>query len=127
MKFEHFGINVPRPQEMAAWYVRHFNMKIVRAMKNDPFTHFLADISGRVVMELYANNTVEIPDYSKQHPLRFHFAFEADNPEKFSESLIAEGATFFEEQKTEDGSHLMMLRDPWGVPLQICRRGKPFI
>lgn len=126
MKFEHFGINVPRPQEMAAWYVRHFNMSIVRAMNNETFTHFLADVSGRVVMELYANNTVEIPDYSKQHPLRFHFAFEVDDPEKFSESIIDDGATFFEEQKTNDGSHLMMLRDPWGIPLQICRRGKPF-
>ena len=48
MKFEHFGINVPDPVAMAAWYVKHFQMKVLRAMKEDPYTHFLADESGRV-------------------------------------------------------------------------------
>ncbi len=127
MKFEHFGINVPEPIAMAAWYVKHFQMKVLRAMKNDPFTHFLADESGRVCMELYANKTVEIPDYLKQHPLKFHVAFEVNDPQKFSEILIKDGATFFEEVKPDAASHLIMLRDPWGIPLQLCKRSSPML
>ncbi len=127
MKFEHFGINVPHPQAMAAWYVRHFNMKIVRSMQNTPYTHFLADDSGRVIMEIYANETVDIPDYNLQHPLKFHIALEVNNPQELSENLIKDGALFFEEVKTDDGSHLIMLRDPWGIPVQLCKRGKPMI
>lgn len=127
MKFEHFGINVPHPQAMAAWYVRHFDMKIVRSMQDTPYTHFLTDDSGRVIMEIYANEAVEIPDYNLQHPLKFHIAFEASNPQELSENLIKEGAMFFEEVKTDDGSHLIMLRDPWGIPLQLCKRGTPMV
>lgn len=125
MKFEHLGINVPDPRAMASWYVKHFNMKIVRSMNDDPYTRFLADDSGRVCLELYANKTIEIPDYTKQHPLRFHLAFEITNPEKFSAVLIADGATFFEEIRPDESSHLVMLRDPWGVPLQLCKRSAP--
>ncbi len=127
MKFEHFGINVPHPQAMAGWYVRHFNMKIVRSMQDTPYTHFLTDDSGRVIMEIYANETVEIPDYNLQHPLKFHVAFEVSNPQELSEILIKEGAMFFEEVKMDDGSHLIMLRDPWGIPIQLCKRGKPMV
>ena len=25
-----------------------------------------------------------------------------------------------------DGSRLTMMRDPWGLPLQLCQRAKPF-
>ena len=127
MKFEHFGINVPHPQAMAAWYVRHFSMKIIRSMHNTPYTHFLADDSGRVIMEIYANETVDIPDYNLQHPLKFHVAFEVSNPSELAKALIKDGALFFEEVKTDDNSHLIMLRDPWGVPIQLCQRGKPMI
>jgi catechol 2,3-dioxygenase-like lactoylglutathione lyase family enzyme len=127
MKFEHFGINVPHPQAMAAWYVRHFNMKIVSSMHITPYTHFLADDSGRVIMEIYANETVDIPDYNLQHPLKFHVAFEVRNSSELAKNLIKDGALFFEEVKTDDGSSLIMLRDPWGVPIQLCQRGKPII
>ena len=127
MRFEHFGINVPDPKAMAAWYVKHFKMSVLRAMKEDPFTHFLADESGRVCLEIYANKSVAIPDYLKQHPLKFHFAFEVDNPQKLSESLITDGAIFFEEVKPDERSHLIMLRDPWGIPLQLCKRSAPML
>ena len=28
---------------------------------------------------------------------------------------------------TADGSRLIMLRDPWGLPLQLCKRSNPLL
>jgi len=36
------------------------------------------------------------------------------------------GATLFLEEPQPDGSLLIMLRDPWGVALQLCQRTTPF-
>ncbi|MFO7655618.1 MAG: VOC family protein [Bacteroidales bacterium] len=127
MRFEHFGINVPDPVAMAAWYVKHLKMKVVRSMNTEPFTHFLGDEQGRVCMEVYANKLVEIPDYNKLHPLQFHCAFEVTDPQKLSELLIADGAKFCEEVRPDEKSLLIMLRDPWGIPLQLCKRSVPML
>ena len=58
MIFEHFALNVTNPVEMADWYVENLEMKIVRSIDKSPFTRFLADRTGRVVLEIYSNNTV---------------------------------------------------------------------
>jgi predicted enzyme related to lactoylglutathione lyase len=126
MMFEHFAINVEKPQQMAEWYVKNLNMEICKAMTESPYTHFLADYTGRLVMEIYANSNAEIPDYQKEHPLRFHFAFASENAEKMKNKLVKAGATIFEELKPNEGTHLVMLRDPFGVPLQICQRSENF-
>jgi catechol 2,3-dioxygenase-like lactoylglutathione lyase family enzyme len=127
MIFEHFALNVAKPVEMAEWYVNNLEMKIVRALDKSPFTRFLSDKTGRVVLEIYSNNNARIPDRNKAHPLEFHFAFMADDVVKIKEALVRAGAKVEEELHMEDGSHLIMLRDPFGVPVQICKRGIPMM
>jgi catechol 2,3-dioxygenase-like lactoylglutathione lyase family enzyme len=125
MRFEHCAINVPDPASMAHWYVEHLRMTIVRAIDGPPHTHFLADATGRTVVEIYNNPKDAVPVYAGQHPLRFHLAFAVDDPELLKSALIAAGASFFEEARPDPGSLLIMLRDPWGIPLQLCRRSDP--
>jgi len=98
----------------------------VRSIEQAPYTKFLADETGRVVIELYSNTTVPVPDYPSMPPLNFHIAFVAANAKQVEERLIAAGATLFKEETLPDGSFLVMMRDPWGVPLQFCQRAKPF-
>jgi len=124
MEFEHFGINVPDSTALANWYVEHCGMRIVRNLPAAN-TYFLADEKGRVVMEVYSNLADAVPDYSAQHPLRFHFAFAESQPVIVRDKLLSAGASVVEELKFEDGSHLIMMRDPWGVPLQLCKRAEP--
>ena len=126
MHFEHFAINVPDPVAMAKWYVEHLRMRVASAMAEEPFTHFLADEGGRVVMEIYNNPIGAIPDYASQHPLQFHLAFAVEDPRADQPRLETAGATLVEEVVLDDGSVLIMMRDPWGVPLQLCRRTTPF-
>ena len=126
MKFEHFALNVPEPAAQARWYVEHLGFAIARQRDDAPFTHFLADETGRVAFELYANTKVAFPNYAAQHPLSFHVAVVAPDARAERARLEQAGATLFLEEPQPDGSLLIMLRDPWGVPLQLCQRTKPF-
>jgi glyoxylase I family protein len=126
MIFEHFALNVPDVRAAAAWYVSHLGLSVRRARVDPPYTHFLADETGRVFLELYTNPADAVPDYSSQHPLRVHFAFATGMARTEKTRLVAAGATFAAEELLSDGTLLIMLRDPWGVPLQLCQRATPF-
>lgn len=126
MKFEHFALNVSDATAEARWLVEHLGFKVTRAMDKPPFTHFLADDTGRVIVELYTNAAAAVPDYASQHPLIFHLAVVAADAGEVRLALEAAGATFSNEDLLPDGSHLVMMRDPWGLPLQLCQRATPF-
>ena len=127
LNVEHVACNVSNPAAMAAWYVDHLGMQIVRQSTAAPYIHFLADAAGRTVLEIYSNAADPVPDYPAQHPLRFHIAFATDDPDGSRAALLAAGATAVDDQTTADGSRLIMLRDPWGLPLQLCRRTNPLL
>jgi len=127
LNVEHVACNVSDPVAMAAWYVEHLGMRIVRQVATAPYMHFLADAHGRVVIEIYSNPADPVPDYPSMHPLRFHLAFAANDPDADKAALLAAGATFVDEQALGDGSRLLMLRDPWGLPLQLCKRTTPLL
>ncbi len=126
VKFEHFALNVPDAAGQARWMVDHLGFAVTRAMDTPPFTHFLADETGRVIVELYSNPAAEIPDYASQHPLVFHLAVVATDADAARNRLEDAGAAFSNEDRLPDGSHLVMMRDPWGLPLQLCQRATPF-
>lgn len=126
MLFEHFALNVPDARAAAAWYVAHLGLKVLRAGAEAPYTHFLADDTGRVFLELYTNPIDAIPDYAAQHPLRLHFAFAVSDARAEGARLRQAGASLTKEETLADGSLLLMLRDPWGVSVQLCQRARPF-
>jgi len=127
MKFEHFALNVPDVLASAKWYVEHLGMKILRSQDVPPHMTFLADETGRPIIEFYTNTTVAIPDHRSSHPLSFHVAFVAEQAVKTKARLEAAGATVFKEDTLPDGTVLVMMRDPWGVPLQLVQRAKPLV
>ena len=126
MNFEHFALNVPDARAHAQWYVQHLGFTIARQRPDAPYTHFLADTTGRTVVELYSNPAAAYPDYAHAHPLLFHFAVVAADAQAEQTRLVQAGATRVVEDALPDGSRLIMLRDPWGVPLQLCQRTTPF-
>lgn len=127
LNVEHIACNVSEPAAMAAWYVEHLGMRIVRRIAAAPYMHFIADARGHVVLEIYSNPADPIPDYWSMHPLRFHLAFAAEDPDGAGEALVAAGATLVDGLTQPDGSRLVMLRDPWGLPVQLCRRTTPLL
>ena len=126
-KLEHVAFNVSDPVAIAAWYERHLGLKIVRRLPTPHETHFLADSSGNVMLEIYNNPPEQVPDYAKMNPLQFHLAFVSSDPEEDRNALEAGGASFVEEVSMADGTRLVMMRDPWGVSLKLCKRAVPML
>ena len=122
MEIEHLALNVPDPLGMARWYVEHLAMRVASGLDEPPYTHFLADSADHVMLEIYRNDAAPVPDYASQPPLGMHVAFTSDEPAADTDRLIAAGATFVEDVHLADGSYLVTLRDPWGLPIQLCRR-----
>lgn len=126
MKIEHMALNVADPVGMAAWYCQHLGMRVVRHSTGPSKAHFIAD-EGATILEIYCNPPDKVPDYRSMDPLQFHLAFHSADPVADSRRLQAAGASFVSESVLEDGSQLAMLRDPWGVPLQLCKRAKALL
>jgi glyoxylase I family protein len=127
LNVEHFACNVSDPVAIAAWYVAHLGMRVVRKSDSAPFMHFIADANSHVVMEIYSNPAGTIPDYAAMNPMQFHVAFRAEDPDAAGAALVAAGATLVDEQTLPDGSRLLMLRDPWGLALQLVKRATPLL
>lgn len=120
---EHTGFNVPDPLAMARWYVEHLGMRVKRGSDAPPYAQFIVDSAGRAMIEVYANPKGPTHDFRAMHPLTFHLAFAVDDVDADARRLISAGATIVDEPFTTPvGDRLAMLRDPWGVPLQLVRR-----
>ena len=124
MQIEHFGYQVAEPVETARWYVEQLGFSIRRQLGPPTHTHFLADSSGQVMIEIYRNSKVSVPDYRAMDPLLLHLAILSEDPEADRDRLLAAGATIETDLTTTDaGDRLVMLRDPWGLALQLaCRK-----
>jgi glyoxylase I family protein len=128
MKIEHVALQVGDPEGVAGWYVEHLGMVVKRAQDTAPFGHFLADDAGAVMIELYHYPTMAVPDYRSMNPLTLHLAFSAGDVDRDRARLLAAGATAEGEVQVNDvGDRVAMLRDPWGVALQLVRRATPMI
>lgn len=128
MDIEHIALNVPDPVRMAAWYVQHLALRILRKQDQAPFTHFLADRSGRVVLELYHHTKAVLPVYAKLDPLTLHIAFKADDVAKERQRLLDAGASPAGDIVTTDtGDVMTFVRDPWNVTVQLVKRARPLI
>jgi len=123
MKLEHVALNVPDPIAMADWYRENLGMTVMRRLEEAPFTHFIRDSGGKMMLEIYKNPPDQVPDYATIDPLILHFAFVSENPAEDKSKLLEAGASLVKEEQLDGGSHIVMLRDPWGVPIQLCKRG----
>lgn len=128
MKIEHIAFVVDDPDAVAKWYCDNLGMRVVRQGPPPIRMTFLADSAGQTMYELYAQPEVETPDYASMHHLALHFAYYAEDLEATFERLKAAGATVVQAPTpTDTGDTLAMLRDPWGVCVQLVNRKEKMI
>jgi len=128
MNIEHFALNVSDPIRMADWYMTHLGLRVVRCLGEPPYTRFLADEAGRVVVELYAHRKAPLPDYAALDPLVLHIAFACADVPGTRARLLGVGATAAGDiTRTPEGDEMTFLRDPWGVALQLVKRARPLL
>lgn len=123
---EHIAWQVGDPLAVASWYGKHFGFTLQRSGGPPSLAHFLADASGKVVIEIYNNPKVSVPDYFSIDPLHLHLAFAVADPAAERNRLLHAGATIHEDLTlTPAGDQLVMLRDPWGFAIQLVKRQTP--
>ena len=128
MKIEHVALNVPDALSMARWYCEHLGLTVKRRVMEAPWAHFLADDNDCVMLELYSNTDFEFPEYTNIPPASLHIAFSSTDIPADTLRLKLAGATVLtEESPLPGGDSMAMLRDPWGVCLQLIQRAKPMI
>ena len=128
MTIEHFAFQVPDPAAAASWYVEHLGMSVARSVEEPAPTRFLADRAGRVMIEIYRNPSAPLPDYEAMDPLVMHLAFSCDDVDAERDRLVDAGARVARDaETTPHGDRVAMLRDPWGVPIQLCRRAAALV
>jgi len=127
MKLEHVALLVADPVAVARWYEEHLGMRVVRAGEAPGHARFLADDAGASVLELYAG-ALPVPDYGAMDPALLHVAFATEDVEATCARLLAAGATpVGDVATTPTGDAFAMLRDPWGLALQLARRARPLV
>ncbi len=123
MKIEHIAFVVDDPDVVAKWYCDNLGMRIVRQGPPPIKMTFVADSEGETMYELYHQPEVETPDYASMHHLALHFAYSTEDIDADFARLKAAGATVVQEPTpTDAGDTLAMLRDPWGVCVQLVHR-----
>ena len=127
MKIEHFAYQVEDPVAVSDWYCGHLGFQVKRGADSPVPVRFLADGSGDVMIEIYNNPKVKTPDYASMDPLILHLAFVCNDIPGTIERLTEAGATTLLLEQTPLGDTLAMLRDPWGLAIQLCQRAEPMV
>lgn len=128
MKIEHFAFQVEDAAVVAEWYREHLGFSVKRG-GDAPFpVRFLADESGEVMIEVYSNPAVATPDYASMDPLILHMAFVCPEVDSTIKRLIDAGAVLVSgPDALPTGDTLAMLRDPWGLAIQLCDRKESMV
>ena len=125
---EHFALNTADPQSMTNWYFENLGMKVERKGIPPTYTNFIADAGNNMMFELFYNSGYPVLDMNKINPLSIHIAFVVDDVRAIRNGLIAAGATLVDDIIINaGGDEILMLRNPWGVPLQFIKRAKPML
>lgn len=127
MKIEHFALNVEDPNAAGRWYVEHLGFTVKRRLVEEPYTHFLADDSGSVMIEIYRQDAPTL-DFRSTHVLSLHLAIVSHDVQSDVDRLVKAGGTLDGEiLNFPNGDCFAMVRDPWGVTLQIVSRKEPMV
>lgn len=126
MKLEHFALNVHDPVAVCDWWCRHLGFRLARRGPAPAFTSFLRDPETGVMVELYSQSAATIPDYAALDPLTLHLAFATNDAGADKARLTAAGAACLSDATLDDGTRLLMLRDPFGICIQFCQRAPGF-
>jgi catechol 2,3-dioxygenase-like lactoylglutathione lyase family enzyme len=124
---EHVALAMPDPAAAAEWYARNLGCTLVRASSEPPYAHFLRPRGSGVLIELFRHDDATPPDYRKVHAMAAHLAFAVDDVDAAIERLIAADAIAdLDPVATPAGDRFGVVRDPWGVPLQLITRAVAF-
>ena len=120
MKLEHFAVDVPDAPAFVKWWCDNLGFRVSAVGPG-----FILDDTGVMGIEVYrTGETPAAPDYKAMNAMTFHIALVSEDVQADVDRLVKAGATL-EQLKVENPAfHMALLRDPWGVTIQLCKRTK---
>lgn len=123
MKIEHLALNIEDPVALAKWYCENLGFTILKEMNTSPFAHFIADSSKNIMLEIFCLPDRKVTDYRAVDPAVMHLGFQVKGIEGEYEKLVSAGATVVSGITVlKNSDKVVMLRDPWGLPIQLVER-----
>jgi glc operon protein GlcG len=125
---EHLAFNIENAESVGKWYVKNLNMKLVREATKPNYNCFIADAGKHYMIELFDSKEFPYLDLPNLNVNAFHLAFMVKDIAATKEKLLSNKCTLAEDIKTtKSGDKVLMLRDPWGLPIQFVERQKPML
>jgi glyoxylase I family protein len=125
---EHFAMNVADSRAKAKWYTDNLGMVVVRDGKAPTYGMFVGDAGKHMMYELYQQTQYPAVDFNTISHMSIHVAFMVDDVQTAKDALIKAGAKLVDDvTKTPAGDFVLMLRDPWGQPIQFVKRATPML
>ena len=118
MKLEHVAIDVPDAESLIAWWCDNLGFR-----RSAPGSAFIIDDSGTMGLEVYRTGETPVaPDYKAMNSMTLHVAFVSEDVKADVDRLVAAGATLEQMMLENPAFNMAILRDPWGVAIQLCKR-----
>ena len=127
-RLEHFSINLDNSAAKAKWYTENLGMKVLRELETQNNSFFMSDRKENFTFELYQNKDYPVIKFDTVNASSFHLGFMANDLELLKADLLKAGATIFEDIHTHiSKDKILLMRDPWGLPIQFVKRTKNMI
>jgi glyoxylase I family protein len=123
---EHIGFVIRNPGPAADWYHAHLGFAVLRKAEDNSVA-FIREPGTGLIFELIGSKDIRPVDADLSHPLQAHIAVKSDDLDADRQRLTDAGATFVMDCKTDDpDARVCILKDPFGLYLQLARRKNDF-
>ena len=123
MKLEHIGLIIEHPISTAEWWVANLGFEWIRKLgTDDGGAAFITDQQGTVI-EFAKLEEVPSLDLNGLKFIQLHFAIECDDTVREAERLVKLGAVMVgESPRNVYPNEKLIIRDPWGICIQLINR-----
>ena len=125
---EHFAMNVVDSRKEAKWYADNLGFVILQEGSAPGYGMFISDAGKNMMFELYQNKNFPMINFDSVSYQTFHVAFVVHDIQTVKDALVAAGAKVAEDmKKTPSGDDVLMVRTPWGLPIQFVKRANAML
>ena len=122
--YDHIHLRTKNPEEMAAYFEKIFDAKVIHSVQSDGFVRTDLDIDGLMVFVATVPEEENMDSSPRDPHLGLdHFGFRVENLEETVAELKERGAEMAREPRTiRPGVHVAFVRAPDDVRIELLQR-----
>ena len=122
--YDHIHLRTKKPEEMAAYFEKVFDARVIHSVQSDGFVRTDLDIDGLMVFIAPVPEEEDMESNPRDPHLGLdHFGFRVENLEETVAELKSRGAEMAREPRTiRPGVHVAFVRAPDDVRIELLQR-----